>query len=207
VGTGARYPSVQEYASGLPAAWASFPECRVRAELLTALRTRGALSTLSGLDETLQAIVDEPSMPGVWLPEVTHVGVLLAVRDATFPEGDAGDTQFLAWMDQLNRVLFASPEHEAAFTDIATMLRTLPAFWSRLREGSSMEVTRIDETRAELVQVHPRRLYTDLIRRSHRMALVAALARAGAVGIEVDVFTDRGNGVARTTFDMHWRSA
>lgn len=208
MGTGARYPSVQAYVSGLPAGWGSFPACRIRAELLAALRTRGALSALDDLDAPLQAVVDDAaSAPGAWFPEVTHVGVLLAVRDATFPGGDAGDVQFLGWMDQLNRSLFDSAELAGAFADVSTMLRSLPAFWSRLREGSTLDVVAVGDDTAAVVQVHPPHLYTDLIRRSHRMALVAALARAGAVGVAVDASTDESGAVARTTFSMRWRSA
>lgn len=207
----ARYPSVAAYEAALPFGWASFPECKARAELIRSLHDRGALSGLTGLPGPLQQLLEAPSSTAEWFPEIMHVGALLGLRDKLFPGTAAGASGLLAWVDKLNRDLMADPQHSdlfpASVNHPADFVARLPQVWARFREGTSLTVESASDERAEIVHTHPRQIYPDLMHESHRRAIVAGLARCGAVQPVVDVRPDRGPDLARTTFVASWRSA
>jgi hypothetical protein len=200
------YPSVARYAADLPDGWSSFPSCQARASLLSGLRARGAFEGIVGLPVPLQRVVDG-RLDGEWIPEVLHIGALLAVRDTLFA-GEGGDDGFLEWMAHLNRQLMASPEHADVFEADAPVdvVRKLSAIWARFHRGISMQ-GEAHETHARAVLSSPRALLVPLSIEWTRRTLAVALAQAGAAQPEVTAETAFEGDEARTTFSARWQNA
>lgn len=202
-----RYPTAAAYFDALPAGWASFPECRARAALLGGLRARGALDALDALPERLRPLLAHVAEAGDWLPEVVHVGTLLAVRDARFGGRAHADDEFLEWMAQLNRDLLGAPPlaGELSTESPADLVPHLPEIWSMFHAGTPMTVLSRSATAATAALAHPRLLLPALSLESHRRTLALSLAKAGAVAPAVTMRTEIAGDDARTIYAATWR--
>lgn len=202
------FVTVERYFADLPSGWASFPSCVARASLLGSLRERGALDALEALPERLlpRVLLDHLAAPSEWLPEVVHMATLLAVRDARFPAGPAGDEQFHGWLSQLNRDLLDQPEYSGAMrvADALEYLPRLAAVWSMFHAGTPAVVTPHSPNRASLSVSHPAALFPPLAIESRRRAFALALAKQGAAQPSIVVSTELDGLDARTVFDASW---
>ncbi|MCZ7686246.1 MAG: hypothetical protein M5U28_48785 [Sandaracinaceae bacterium] len=97
-------PSVAEYERGLPDGWESFADCQVKAALVRAAANETALLE-AALPAPLRALVDDPPLVTAWVPEVFHVGLVLALHEALVREDRAAG--FLDWVAERHRELFA----------------------------------------------------------------------------------------------------
>jgi hypothetical protein len=166
-----RRPLLTAYLEQLPAGLASFPSCEASSVMLRGLVQRHALAGLDSLPrEALAALsmIDRTE----WLPEVVHVAAMLALRDARFHDDEA----FLAWTGKLNREVML--DHA---TSSAEALRLVPQIWSRLHRGTTVELFDLAEHSGTLLTRHPHALFAPLIKEWRSRAVLAFLARAGAV--------------------------
>ncbi len=168
----AALPSVTAYVRGLPAGWSSYPECAARGRLLGSLAVTGALDGLEGLPDALARHL--PTLSAGWIPEVVHVGLMLAVRDRRFA-GAGGEDAFLAWLHRLNGAVM--PER----SDPRAAVLELPTIWSSLHTGTVLEVREASESSALLAARHPEPLFPALASRWRCDAIAGLLVRSGAV--------------------------
>jgi hypothetical protein len=204
----APFATVERYFASLPVGWASFPGCVARASLLGALRERGALDALEALPDRLlpRLLLDHLAAGSEWLPEVVHMATLLAVRDARFGAGTAGDEQFQGWLSQLNRDLLDQPENSGAMrvTSASEYLPRLAAVWAMFHIGTPVVVAPRSANRATLTVSHPAVLFPPLAVESRRRAFALALAKQGAAQPNVEVSTLLSGLDARSVFEASW---
>jgi len=202
-----RYPTVTAYFDALPAGWASFPHCRARAMLLGGLRGRGALDALDALPARLRPILEHLAAATDFVPEVVHVGTLLAVRDARFGGRAHADDEFLEWMAQLNRELLGALPQAGALSAASPvdLLPHLPTIWSNFHEGTPITLLARSASAMSVAIAHPRLLYPHLALEWHRRTLALTLAKADAVAPAITMRTEVDGDDARTIYDATWR--
>lgn len=192
------YRGMAAYLRSLPEGARSFPECEAAASLLLGLRARGALDDLL-LPPPLREQLERAGDDG-WLPEVTHVAVLLAVRDARFG-GPAGDDALIEWMQGLSRPLVV-PEGEAARApDPAAAVRLAAGVWGRFHRGTTLEVGRLTPRSASMIHRHPDEIFPPVVIEWRRRVLLAMLAGAGAAAPTARATHAPGLG---TTLEVSW---
>lgn len=187
-----RHPTAEAYEASLPDGWASYPACRARASLLAGL---AGIGVLEGLPAPLEAWVARLARE-TWIPEVVHVGVIVALRDVRFRPGSTGEDDFVAWLTKLNREVMPYLPGEAP----EGVLRRLTGTFAALHEGTTLVLTDAGSGHARLEAGHPPNVFPPLMRRCRRVAMLAYLSRAGAVqpdAIERDV---PGGSVAEITW-------
>lgn len=167
-------PTLTSYLAGLPHGWRSYPECEARASMLGRLSSIGILSELDALPADVRSAIHGIGETD-WIPEVVHVGVLLALRDLRF--GPSGEEAFLAWLAKLNREIM--PERVVGGPMEAA--RQMPRIWAELHRGTTLVLADVSEHAARFVARHPPDLFTPLSHRWRRHAVHAFLSRAGAV--------------------------
>ena len=201
------FPTTAAYFAALPDGWESFPSCLARAALLGTLRSRGALDALDTLPPPLQPLVGRLATDEDWLPEVVHVGALLAVRDARFSDSRRADDDFLAWMAQLNRDLLAGPMIADALGAAGPtgLVPRFPELWQIFHRGTPATLVDCSPEHARFAVAHPRQLFPALAIETHRRTLAMAFAKAGAVAPHVATRTDVAGDEATTMFEATWR--
>jgi hypothetical protein len=162
--------------------------------MIGSLLLRGALDGIQGLPEELARHLDP--LPAPWLPEIAHVALILAIRDARFT-GPTGEDAFAAWLHRLNADLL--PDR----SDIgpSKAVHFFPALWAGLHEGTTLEVLDAGPTHALLASLHPEPIFPALANRWRRDAIAGYLVRAGAVQPRV---SERGRIEGRTHIAITW---
>lgn len=164
------------YLDALPAGVRSFPECQTDASLVFSLRARGALDGVV-LRPDVEACIDAAGEG--WLPEVVHLAVVLALRDARFG-GVAGDDALIEWIDALSRPLARTATPNGFVTSPSAAARIVPTVWARYHKGTPVEVEHVGKNDARLFHRHPDLLFPPIAHEWRRKLILAMLAEAGA---------------------------
>ncbi len=202
-----RYVTLAAYYDGLPDGWASFPECTVHGWLVGYLRDRAALDVIESVPERLNPalLASLVASPPEWIPEIIHVALALAIRDAHYSPTERGEADFLAWLAQLNRELFGRPGVKAALEEgSAATAAQLPSIWGMFHRGTPMTVRSHSEVAATIVLAHPAGLFPTILSETQRRALALLLAQGGAAQSNVTFTREVDGSNARTLFEATW---
>lgn len=196
------FPATLAYLASLPTGWASFPACRANGALLAQQR-QGLDGILEDVPPELWPLRDVLAADGGWIPEVFHVGLVLAIRDARFTSDEA----CLAWLGKVNREVLDRPEVTALFGTMrpGDVLRGVPRLWELFHDGCPARVEVVGESAARITVDHPAGLYPPFALASHRQTLAIALTKAGAAKLEVKVRTVPHGAGERTELACAWR--
>ena len=184
---------MREYLASLPEGARSFPECQADAGLVLGLSARGVLEGLALAPEVRDALGS--ARDGHWLPEIVHVAVLLALRDARFG-GPAGDDALIEWVEGISRPLAVPAAGEGGPGDAAAAVRAAPEVWARFHRGTRLEVAQLGERAADLLYRHPDGIFPPVVLEWRRRVLLAMLAGAGAVTPSATLEARPGEGTA-----------
>lgn len=192
-------PSAAEYERGLPDGWGSFADCQVKAALVRAAASETALLEAE-LPAPLRALVDDPPLVTAWVPEVLHVGLVLALHEALVREDRAAG--FLDWVAERHRELLAGayaptvrgPKGER-------MLKALPAAWERFHRGTEMMIDGLEGDTASVLLSSPPGLYPAFVSQMQGTALRVVLEVSGARDVSVRHRLQRPGLVA---YDLSW---
>lgn len=200
------YATAVAYFEQLPEGLASFPDCLALGSLLSGPRERGAVESLEGLPACLLPLLEHVAKGAEWVPEVVNVASLLAIRDASFGEGEAEEQAFLGWLGQLNRDLLGglSSDHAFLVADVADVLPRLPAFWESFHRGCPLSILEHSESHARLVLTHPPQLFHRINVESHRRTLALSLAMSRPVQPRITVHAGSVGRETQTIFDVTW---
>ncbi len=203
------YVTLTSYYERLPNGWASFPESQVQGWLAARLRERSALEAIDGMPARLNPELLAGHLASAsaseWIPEIAHVALLLAIRDASYAPTDRGRDDFLEWMTQLNRELFARPAISATImVSTANVVAQVPVVWEMFHRGTPMVTISQAETAATVALDHPVGLFHALSVETQRRAFALALAQGGAVRATVNARTEITGTMARTLFEATW---
>lgn len=191
-------PRMAAYLAALPAGVRSFPDCQADAALLRGLVAAGAVEGLALGGDLRRVVGRAASGAEGWVPEVAHVAVLLALRDARFA-GPGGDEALVRWLAEASRPLVAAgPEGGRAARDAAAAVRDVPEVWARHHRGTPIEVLEVGARRAHLLHHHPDAIFPRLAHEWRRRVVLSMLARAGAARPVVTASARPGVGTAIT---------
>lgn len=184
-----RFPRAAAYLRSLPHGLDSYPECRVKTNVLEHIAGDvPALASAKGLPTIVLDVLDG-SYREEWLPEVTSNVLLLAVRDV----GWASDDEFRAWARRDSARVFARPAYKFLMLVLSPALVVMGTAkrWGAFHEGTQLSATPVKRdgdrlcTSARLTQ--PSGLFTGLLVDRQAQAFLAALDGSRAREPEVKV--------------------
>jgi hypothetical protein len=193
--------SIEAYLASLPRGIASYPECQQKFEPLDVWLRQSPTRDLARLvPPQVAALLDRDRPAPAWVPDV-HTNVLyLAMRQAHF----ADDAAFLAHARKCNRAVIETPMNRLVFwvASPRAILRGTGLRWGSLHRGSSLEVSFVRDSSAQVVLSFPRGLFPELVLRGIAMAFAVALEFNGAKDVEVQL---RSVEPTRAVFTGRWR--
>jgi hypothetical protein len=184
---------------------ASFPECTVKAAVWRALVDR---TDAQIVDDVARAVPPAlaPFVRGElpdsnWVPEVHMQLAALEVRVRAF----SSHQQFYDFTLDINRRILKGPLYRAlaALLSPSRMLKGAQLAWSRMHQGTSVELSfEPTENRGVVTFFYPRGLLPPTFVRCFPTAAIASLEAGGAAGVDAVL---RDHGETRAIFDVHWR--
>ncbi len=172
-------PRTAEYVNALPDGMASYPECRVRADVSNEVFRRfPEVLEHPGISKEMVSLLRETSRAGEWMPDVHGVVARLLVRDSICES----DEEFCAWSHEVAGAVFTRPLFRVLMYVLSPTLVMMGASrrWAAFRRGTTLNADM--KGRGGTVELrYPEHLYTPLILEGFVAAFRASLEAARAV--------------------------
>ncbi len=152
-----RLPQLAEYVARLPQGLASYPECRSRGTLvLSALEGHALEPWRDAMPAAVWAMIEQPPLPGAWVPAALSDAVFFAVVDTHYPT----DAAVVQWTRE-RTLRTARSRMYRALTRIsgpAMVLRMSAAVHGMFQKGTELDASRMDDGMALRLR-HPAHLH------------------------------------------------
>ncbi|MBX7078140.1 MAG: hypothetical protein K1X88_03065 [Nannocystaceae bacterium] len=137
-------PQLAQYVARLPAGLASYPECRSRGTLVLSAAEGHELSPWrDAMPPEVWALIEQPPLPGAWVPAVLSDAVFFAVVDTHYPRPE----QVVQWTRE-RTLRTARSRMYRALTRISgpsMVLRMSAAVHGMFQKGTDLDATRTDD--------------------------------------------------------------
>jgi hypothetical protein len=196
----AKTPYLEEYLATLPDGLSSFPQARLRGEILDFV-----MDWLQEIEEPLPAVLRDPvryyrpfGRAAKWVPEVLECAISLHIATVGYPTGQS-------WLDEVyrrQRKVYQTPLYRALLIMLSPTLLTMVATerWRAFRKGSELKMDRWTTTPTGRFTTatlrYPPGLHTELTLRSLGEMMVAAIDSCGAKETKYEL-TEEIKGEAR----------
>lgn len=176
-------PRVARYLAGLPQGLDSHPACLAKGSVFRAMLDGAGLDA-GLLPAPLRRYLQDPPLPGEWLPEVHLATLLLCAADQL----DLDDGAFFGWARVRNRGLFEGSLYRALMSLVPPprLARFAPMRWAAFHRGSALELGRIDDEGLRAHLAFPPSLFDAAVLVAYRAAFAAALEASGAREVLVE---------------------
>jgi hypothetical protein len=136
-----QFPSASAYLRSLPAAWDSFPGCRVRALVFEHIGKQHSDLAQAAPDGPLRQLLKKRVESNEWVPEVVGQVANLMVRDRYF----ASDEAYCEWTYEMSLNSFGKPLLRQLMRLMSPSLLVLGAAkrWSALHVGSELSTSAV----------------------------------------------------------------
>jgi hypothetical protein len=196
-------PTATAYLDGLPHGADSYPDTQVKGAVIrSALEDPKYRPPRGAVPEVVRSLLDDPPVPGAWVPEVHFQALMAAIYDHHFA-ADGGAAALEAWTCERNRVIFRSALYRVLFLLVSPdrVFTGAAKRWSVFHRGSELDVVGVGNRQATIRLVYPAGLMLDLCARSYGGAFRAALAAAHAKLGEIDCVVESDTS---TRYDVRW---
>ncbi len=198
---GRTLPSLERYLAALPDGIDAYPQCLAKASVARDAMQR-TLPPGIDLPAPLRALLDQPPPVTAWIPEVHQNALMLAILDTHFDENDTEG--FYSWILDRNRRLFSSPLYRALFFVLSPerLLNGFQRRWSTFRRGTDLAIDHGGDGRARARLTAPPNLHSKLSARGLGFGFQAALERAGASDVRIEIPSQTPTEVS---YELSWR--
>jgi hypothetical protein len=196
-------PTATAYLDRLPHGADSYPDTQVKGAVVrSALEDPKYRPVRAAVPDVVRSLMDDPPVPGTWVPEVHFQALMAAIYDDHF--ADAGGIAALeAWTCERNRVIFRSAIYRVLFLIVSPerVFTGADKRWSAFHRGSELEVVGVGNHQATIRLIYPAGLMLDVCAHSYGGAFRAALAAAHAKLGEIDCAVESDTS---TRYDVRW---
>lgn len=192
--------TIEDYIGALPQGWNSFPECRIKADLLDLAKQR---INASGAEIPVQLAPIFAPNPPKWYPEVLACATTMFYRDTCFPDeaaflADAYAYNLEALSTPVNRVIFAVVSPSIVLSGAAKR-------WSSFHLGSKLWLRRTERVdgrqSADLELSYPAHLFPLTLLGAFAQSFRSAASLAGAKDTTADIIEQQST---RALFRASW---